>query len=63
MSNIGSIGGKFATPLVTAREVAIVALGRWVSLLWVIAAFRCLTQIAILLTWGIAQELNTANLQ
>ncbi|KAK9792978.1 hypothetical protein WJX73_005936 [Symbiochloris irregularis] len=28
VSNIGSIGGKFATPLVTAREVAIVALGR-----------------------------------
>ena len=28
VSNIGTIGGKYATPLVTAREVAIVALGR-----------------------------------
>lgn len=32
VSNIGAIGGCYATPLVTAREVAIVALGRFAPL-------------------------------
>ena len=43
VSNIGSIGGSYATPLLSGAEVAIVALGRYVAAIVFMLAHSALT--------------------